>query len=407
MAAMKPVLNREAADQKAIGVLKRIDPDIEELLATVSHVVLYRFNPEGPAWIKTDVEGTLYVVKRRGQPRFRYIVLNKTGKEDFMEDIGAGFTSEIHKPYIMYRTDIDEVSSKVVGLWCHTEEECQRLGALFSRIQSLVPGNHASGAASILMGAAPEPEEVPTEVAAILGAASAPAAAPAGAPAGAPAAAAAPRRPQAAAPQGRGAGPQGRAPGPQGRAPGPQGRGAAPQARAPAPAAPAATPAAPALTPVAAPADDVNPLARMFANLRGPGAAAAPAQAAPPPPAARASPPPPPPPPREPATLPSPEPKLGPPRPAQGWGAGPTPTEPLLTPALLLRGAPLAAGAADPSPTIAWPPSLASRVEDQPRRGRDVSVADRAAVQALLRGLATNEALCDEFARELRAQNLL
>ncbi|RMZ52735.1 hypothetical protein APUTEX25_000854 [Auxenochlorella protothecoides] len=159
MAAMKPVLNREAADQKAIGVLKRIDPDIEELLATVSHVVLYRFNPEGPAWIKTDVEGTLYVVKRRGQPRFRYIVLNKTGKEDFMEDIGAGFTSEIHKPYIMYRTDIDEVSSKVVGLWCHTEEECQRLGALFSRIQSLVPGNHASGAASILMGAAPEPEE--------------------------------------------------------------------------------------------------------------------------------------------------------------------------------------------------------------------------------------------------------
>lgn len=43
----------------------------------------------------------------------------------------------------------------------------------------------------------------------------------------------------------------------------------------------------------------------------------------------------------------------------------------------------------------------------QCRRGRDVSVADRAAVQALLRGLATNEALCDEFARELRAQNLL
>ncbi len=31
MAAMKPVLNREAADQKAIGVLKRIDPDIEEV----------------------------------------------------------------------------------------------------------------------------------------------------------------------------------------------------------------------------------------------------------------------------------------------------------------------------------------------------------------------------------------
>lgn len=148
MAAMKPVLNREAADQKAIGLLKRIDPDIQEVhcdclpcapclvntahlfqekthlsspplcIAAAGHCQPRRIIPvqprgacmgecsqpacsipvgrapciaislEGasdhaPSQIKTDVEGTLYVVKRRGQPRFRYIVLNKTGKGEW------------------------------------------------------------------------------------------------------------------------------------------------------------------------------------------------------------------------------------------------------------------------------------------------------------------------------------
>lgn len=61
------------------------------------------------------MEGALYVVKRKGQPRFRCIVLNKKGSEDFMEDIGPGFVPELQSPYLLYRANVNDPDCKVRG----------------------------------------------------------------------------------------------------------------------------------------------------------------------------------------------------------------------------------------------------------------------------------------------------
>lgn len=43
-----------------------------------------------PAQSRKDVEGAMHVVKRRGQPRFRYIVLNRKGSSEFWKGGARG-----------------------------------------------------------------------------------------------------------------------------------------------------------------------------------------------------------------------------------------------------------------------------------------------------------------------------
>jgi len=58
-------------------VLQRMDPEIEEVLRAVSHVALYQLDVKKMEWARKDVEGSLFVVKRRSQPRFQFVVLNQ------------------------------------------------------------------------------------------------------------------------------------------------------------------------------------------------------------------------------------------------------------------------------------------------------------------------------------------
>ena len=127
MPATPLVLDQKAANQLNLQVLKRIDPATEDVrptglaclrknfcelrkvlstlskqvLATAGHVALYDFNQDSSCWVKNvllfvvrnsqwklalrtrplqerkDVEGSLFLLKRRTNPRFQFIILNK------------------------------------------------------------------------------------------------------------------------------------------------------------------------------------------------------------------------------------------------------------------------------------------------------------------------------------------
>ena len=53
-----------------------------QLLATAGHVALYDFNQAAGKWAHKGVEGTLFLIKRRSQPFYQYIVLNKKSQGD-------------------------------------------------------------------------------------------------------------------------------------------------------------------------------------------------------------------------------------------------------------------------------------------------------------------------------------
>lgn len=112
------------------------------------------------------MEGSLFLVKRRGAPRFRLIILNKKSAENFSEDVSGGFNCELNKPYLIYRNK----AGGVVGIWFYEEADCDRLAALLQKISSTfaAPSDAPAGTAaqqpsaeaSVQPAAAPAPVSV-------------------------------------------------------------------------------------------------------------------------------------------------------------------------------------------------------------------------------------------------------
>ncbi|KMZ66519.1 hypothetical protein ZOSMA_298G00020 [Zostera marina] len=107
-------------------VLKRIDRFIEDIFIVASHVVLYELMIDVNQYIRKDVEGSLFVVKRTCQPVFRIIVLNYQNKIttsilNFIEDINGDLTCEVKSPYFIY----ENAKGKVNVVWFHNPVECE------------------------------------------------------------------------------------------------------------------------------------------------------------------------------------------------------------------------------------------------------------------------------------------
>jgi len=101
-------------------------------LATAAHVALYNFDVPSRRWTRKDVEGSLFLVKRRGSPRFQIVILNKKSAENYVEDVGGGFQCELNPPYLLYRNKVGEV----VGIWFYEQTDCKRMCDILSKISS-------------------------------------------------------------------------------------------------------------------------------------------------------------------------------------------------------------------------------------------------------------------------------
>lgn len=124
-------LDKSKAEQINLSVIQRLDADVEQVIATAGHVALYDFNVASSQWSRKDVEGSLFLVKRRGAPRFRFVILNKKGDDNFWEDVGQNFSCEMQEPYVMYRNG---PGGGVIGIWFYEQEDCQKFASLFDKI---------------------------------------------------------------------------------------------------------------------------------------------------------------------------------------------------------------------------------------------------------------------------------
>ncbi len=102
-----------AADPELVlPTLRRFDGEIEEVLATSGHVSLYTMAVETQQWNRKNVEGSLFVLKRRSAPRYQMLVLNKLATENYTEDIHSGLDFELNPPYLMYTHGNHEIIGK-------------------------------------------------------------------------------------------------------------------------------------------------------------------------------------------------------------------------------------------------------------------------------------------------------
>eukprot|EP00245_Coleochaete_scutata_P008705 TRINITY_DN270_c0_g1_i1.p1 TRINITY_DN270_c0_g1~~TRINITY_DN270_c0_g1_i1.p1 ORF type:complete len:363 (-),score=61.22 TRINITY_DN270_c0_g1_i1:459-1547(-) len=129
---LQPNLDQQSTKELNFTVLSRIDGDVEEILTTAGHVTLYEFDVDEKQWDRKDVEGSLFVVKRRSQPRFQFIVMNRRSTENLVENLLGDFEYEVQVPYLLYRNENQEVN----GIWFYNPRECEEVASLFTRILS-------------------------------------------------------------------------------------------------------------------------------------------------------------------------------------------------------------------------------------------------------------------------------
>ncbi|XLS68250.1 hypothetical protein HN51_019273, partial [Arachis hypogaea] len=74
---LMPNLDQHSTKLLNFTVLQRIDPFVEEILITATHLTFYEFNIDLSQWSRKDVEGFLFVVKRSNFCSFSFIILQQ------------------------------------------------------------------------------------------------------------------------------------------------------------------------------------------------------------------------------------------------------------------------------------------------------------------------------------------
>jgi mRNA-decapping enzyme 1B len=118
-----------------LKILQRVDPEVDEVLATAGHVCLYYMHVTSQQWTRKNVEGSLFLLKRKSQPRFQMMVLNKLATENYIETIHGSFDFEVNAPYLMYTHG----NSEIHGIWFYDEDDLHRLSTLLNRVKAGLP----------------------------------------------------------------------------------------------------------------------------------------------------------------------------------------------------------------------------------------------------------------------------
>eukprot|EP00985_Skeletonema_marinoi_P024352 scaffold16847_cov173-Skeletonema_marinoi.AAC.7 len=140
----------EARRTANLRVLQRLDPQIVDLAITASHVVLYQFSLETQQWIKRNVEGSLFVVKRSDVPRFKLIVSNRNSTENLEVGITSTFQMQLREPYLIFRDSASSNNNNnsgggggggggaadeaIRGLWFHDGKEREQVHSYLENV---------------------------------------------------------------------------------------------------------------------------------------------------------------------------------------------------------------------------------------------------------------------------------
>ena len=76
-ASSSSVTSMTPEDRMNLTALKRRDPYIARVIGSASQVALYLFNEAEDAWVKSDVEGTLFVYERSAAPSYGFTISNR------------------------------------------------------------------------------------------------------------------------------------------------------------------------------------------------------------------------------------------------------------------------------------------------------------------------------------------
>nr|CAG4644002.1 EOG090X07B6 [Lepidurus arcticus] len=114
-----------------LAALRRVDPYITEIVENATQVALYKYNSQSNEWEKTEVEGTLFVYARSGDPHHGFLVMNRLNRENLVEPITKDLEVQVKPPFLLYRN----AQLSIYGIWFYDESECSRVA---KKVESLI-----------------------------------------------------------------------------------------------------------------------------------------------------------------------------------------------------------------------------------------------------------------------------
>ncbi|KAK9879969.1 hypothetical protein WA026_008480 [Henosepilachna vigintioctopunctata] len=114
----------------SVASIKRLDPYVKEILATATHVCLYKFNTSIHEWEKTETEGGLFIYSRNGEPFHSIMVMNRLNTNNLIEPIIKDFDYQLQVPFLLYRNSVN----KIFGIWFYNKDECIKITYLIELI---------------------------------------------------------------------------------------------------------------------------------------------------------------------------------------------------------------------------------------------------------------------------------
>jgi len=112
-----------AGGNNILQTLQAKDPQVVEIIGLSKFVVAYFLQQDGdqPGWTKANIEGPVYVVRRRQAPWFQLVVKNQFSSTDMTDFLAGGWELDCQKNYIFYKVEDD--TQQVRGLWFQDDTE--------------------------------------------------------------------------------------------------------------------------------------------------------------------------------------------------------------------------------------------------------------------------------------------
>lgn len=120
--------------------LQQQDAAIEKVIVFSKFVVTYFLQQEeaNPGWCKANIEGPLYFVRRRVNPKYQLVVKNQCNTNDLIDNLHPDWEIDCQKNYVFYKVDGEK---RIRGLWFHEDSERVKLEtALEKTLNEMVAG---------------------------------------------------------------------------------------------------------------------------------------------------------------------------------------------------------------------------------------------------------------------------
>lgn len=131
--------NLEQARYKGmLDSLQLQDPDITQIIVYSKFVVAYELQQDGPnpGWRKANIEGPVYIVRRRTAPRCKLLVKNQLHMNDLVDALHPDWELDCQKNYVFYK--VEDPTKRIRGLWFHDDTERQKIeGTLEKTLEEL------------------------------------------------------------------------------------------------------------------------------------------------------------------------------------------------------------------------------------------------------------------------------